>query len=231
MPARILFVLSSQQTLGDPGTVTGAWLEEVAAPYYIFKEAGCRITLASTKGGEAPIDPMSLDDPWLTDAGRAFQADATARAAVRNSLPLADADPDDYDAVYFVGGLGAVWDFPTDPNVGRLLGAMGEDKLIASVCHGGSALANGMDKAFAAGRRVTVISDAEDGLAGVDHIVPFLSETRLRELGAEVVVGEPFAPHVVEDGRLITGQNPQSSAELARVILTRLQASASAATA
>lgn len=231
MQANILFVLSSQQDLNEPGTVTGAWLEEIATPYYMLQDAGCAVTLASIKGGEAPIDPLSLEDPWLTDMGRTFQSDDAARAALRNSLPLAEANPSDFDAIYFVGGLAAVWDFPADPNVARLLGAMGSDKIIAAICHGGCALANGPEgKPFAAGRRLTVISDGEDKLAGVDMIVPFLSESRLRELGGKVVLGDPFTPFVVEDGNLLTGQNPQSSADLARLILAKLERKALSAT-
>lgn len=232
MPAKILFILSSQQNLGEPGAVTGAWLEEIATPYYILREAGCDVTLASIKGGEAPIDPLSLDAPWLSDAGRRFQSDQEARRAIRNSVPLSVADAADYDAVYFVGGLAAVWDFPNDPNVARLLGTIGEDKVVAAICHGGCALLNGAEgKPFGTGRRLTVISDAEDELAGVDKIVPFLSEARLRERGADVAVGEPFTSHVIEDGNLLTGQNPQSAADLARLMLARLSVAAPTRTA
>jgi putative intracellular protease/amidase len=224
MPANILFVLSSQADLGKPDTVTGVWLEELATPYYRLREAGSQVTLASIKGGAAPIDPMSANEPWLTPDGERFRADAVAQAAVKDTVQLSKVVADDFDGVYFVGGMAAVWDFPGDRDVARLLAEMsGQEKLVAAVCHGVCALLNEVDgRAFAHGRKLTVISDQEDTLAGVHTIVPFLSESRLREAGAEIAVGAPFASHVVSDGRVITGQNPASSAALSELMIAAL---------
>lgn len=224
--AKILFVLSSQADLGAPGTTTGSWLEELATPYYMLRDAGHDVMLTSIKGGEAPVDPMSCAEPWLTPAGQRFLADGDAQQALRNTPALGGVDAAEFDAVFFVGGAGTVWDFPTDAGIARLLGTMSEQhKLVGAVCHGVSALLNGPDaQPFALGHEITVISDQEDTLAGLDKVVPFLCEDRFRKAGVTVKVAEPFTSHVVEHGRLVTGQNPMSSEAVAQRLLDRLAA-------
>jgi putative intracellular protease/amidase len=225
MAKNIVFVLSSQSDLGAPGTVTGSWLEEIAAAYYVLVDAGCNVILASVKGGAAPVDPMSLTEPWLTQAGKRWLADEAAVRGLQTTVPLGKVNLSGVDAVYFVGGSGTVWDFPTDSGVARILAAMERDKkLVGAVCHGVCALLNGADgRPFAAGRTITSFSDQEDIMSGLDKVLPFLIETRFREKGVDVKVGEPFAPHVVTEPNLVTGQNPASSAGVARAMLEQLR--------
>jgi len=225
MARKIVFILSSQADLGSPGTVTGSWLEEIAAAYYVLIDAGHQVVFASVKGGVAPVDPVSLNEPWLTPAGKRFLADDAAQQALRTTEPLNRVSLASIDAVYFVGGAGTVWDFPTDAGVARILEAMERDKkLVGAVCHGVCALLNGpAGKPYAAGRTITSFSDQEDIMSGLDKVLPFLTEGRLREKGVDVKVGEPFAPHVVKERNLVTGQNPASAEGVARAMLEQLR--------
>ena len=210
--AEVLLVITSYDRLlnGDP---TGLWLEEFAVPYNRLRAAGHTIQVVSVAGGDVAVDPASKPDD--AQAGEWSQA----LEALRETASLADTSAEGFDAVYLPGGHGKVFDMPYNKQLQRLLQRMNErGALIASVCHGpgvfvGLRDANGAP--WIAGLRVCAFSDAEEGAVGGRPKVPFLLESRLRELGAEVNVAEPWQPYVVRDGRLITGQNPQSSGPVA----------------
>jgi putative intracellular protease/amidase len=225
---RVLLVLTSQEALGDGGAPTGSWMEELASSYFALKDAGFYVTLTSPKGGAAPVDPASLQAPWFTEAGQRFAHDHRAQIALAHTEPLSDIDPADYAAIYFIGGAGTVFDFAENREISRLLAhAAQQAKPVASVCHAGCALLNDVGGApFVRDRAVTVISDAEDALAGYDKLLPWMPEGRLRHAGADVQVGDPFEPNVVVDGDLITGQNPASAAPVASALVRLLDGSA-----
>ncbi|WP_412543585.1 type 1 glutamine amidotransferase domain-containing protein [Longispora sp. K20-0274] len=220
MTQRILMVLTSHDTLGASGRPTGFWLEELVAPLHAFREAGFDVELASPRGGRPPLDPGSADHdttsvPDLDD----LLADTTALATV---------DPKDYAAVFLVGGHGTMWDFPTDPDLARIVTAVHATGAVGAVCHGVAGLIGAMTADGAAlvrGRLVTGFSDAEEAMVGADAVVPFLLEKELTALGANVEVGAPFGSHVRRDGRLVTGQNPQSSAATAAALVEVLAGS------
>ena len=234
MAKDIVFVLTSHDALGDTGNKTGTWLEELAAAWYSLADNGHRLTLASIEPGRAPIDPASLEAPWLTDAGTRFLNDPAAAAALAATPGLANIDPTRFDAVYFVGGAGAAWDFPTDANVKSLIEAIDrKGGLISGVCHGVLAL-TGADAAdggpLVAGRRVTGISNVEEELTTFDKVVPVLPETRLRDLGGIYgKAAEPFGAHVEHDGRIITGQNPASAPLVADALMNAFEMADAAA--
>jgi putative intracellular protease/amidase len=225
---RILMVLTSRRELGDTGRPTGAWLEELAASYYVFRGASCEIDLASPQGGPAPLDPLSLEPPWLTASGERFLADERAMERVRQTLPLNAVGADDYAAIYLVGGAGSAWDFPADESLAALVGKLfGAGRTLAGVCHGVLGLTralNGEGRPLVAGRAVTGISNAEEIMTGFDQVVPVLPESRLTELGAQYSCAPPLEAHVVADGNVLTGQNPASAAPLARAVLAQLTA-------
>lgn len=220
---KILMVVSSKSTMGEGDSPTGAWLEELAAAYWVFRDAGHVVELASPQGGEAPLDPLSLEPEWLTAAGKRFQEDAAAGAALTDTLQLRAIEPGAFDAVYLVGGVATAWDFPGNLDLSRIVsGLFVQGKPVAGVCHGVLGLTDARDGAqqpIVAGRQVTGISNAEEVLTGFDQIVPVLPESRLRELGAIYRCAEPFAECVVVDGNLMTGQNPASAGPLAKAVL------------
>lgn len=235
MSDSVLFVLTSHAELGDTGQKTGTWLEELAAAYFVLVDAGHDVQLASVQGGAAPLDPASLDDPWLTDAGKRFQADAKASAALAATPRLADVSADGFDAIYYVGGAGAAWDFPVDADVRRLAEAIDRaGGVVSAVCHGvlGLTTARTADgKPLVAGRDVTAVSNKEEELTTFDKVVPVLPESRLVELGGLYgCASEPFGAHVAVDGNLVTGQNPASAPLVARAVADRLGTRAEAAT-
>jgi putative intracellular protease/amidase len=220
---RILIVLTSHSQLGSTGKKTGFWLEELAAPYLEFARAGAEVDLASPAGGAAPADPRSETDP--SEARRAFLADPTARAKLQSTLRLADVRAKEYDAIFVAGGHGTMWDLATDPATKRLLSeAASAGKVVAAVCHGPAALVgvevNGVP--LVKGRRVSAFTDAEERAAGLDTVVPFPLEGKLRELGARLEGGPLWAPFAVRDGTLVTGQNPASAVPVAREVLRAL---------
>ncbi|UWR23443.1 type 1 glutamine amidotransferase domain-containing protein [Sulfitobacter sp. S190] len=227
-PHHILVVLTSHDTLGHTGRKTGFWLEEFATPYYVFRDAGAAVTLASPAGGQPPIDPKSAAPEWQTDATRRFDADDAGRDALAHTLRLSDVDAGDYDAIFFPGGHGPMWDFPDNAALAGLIEAFdAEDKPIGAVCHGPVALV-GARKAdgtpLVAGRRVTGFTNGEEDAVGLRAVVPFLLEDRLRALGATVDNAADFSAHAITDGTLVTGQNPQSSEVGARAVLALLVA-------
>jgi putative intracellular protease/amidase len=234
MSFKLLFVLTSQARLGDSETGAGSWLEELAAPYYVLRDAGYAVEFASVSGGEAPIDPASLQAPWLTDAGRRLLDDVDAMAKLAKTPAIATVDPSAFDGMFMVGGAAVMWDFPSEPALGQLLSTFSASgRVFGGVCHGVGGLLNAhAAPALVKGRRLTCISNQEDAMAGFDKIVPLMPETPLREAGAQLsFAGEPFGEHAVRDGNLVTGQNPASAAACGRLLIEALQARRAAATA
>jgi putative intracellular protease/amidase len=225
-PHKILMVLTSHDALGDTGEKTGFWLEEFAAPYLAFKDAGVAITLASPKGGQPPVDPKSAQPEWQTDATRRFSGDAADVAALASTKVAKDVDASEHDAIFFPGGHGPMWDLATDTNVAALISDFAaQDKIISAVCHGPAALlgakaTNG--DPLVLGRKVAAFTNGEEAAVGLSNIVPFLLHDRLSALGAKIDAADDFAPYVVADGNLITGQNPASSEPVAFAVLAQL---------
>jgi len=223
----ILIVLSSIGQIPGTDRKTGSWYEEVAAPYYAFRDAGATVTLASPAGGAAPIDPASEDDGFQTDATRRFSADADAKAALAATVRLADIKAEDYAAVFYSGGLGPVFDLAQDETSTALIEAFnGADKPVAAVCHGVAALrqTKGADgQPLVSGRAVTGFSNSEEAAAHGTGLVPFLIEDEMKRLGGDYSSGADWHAHVVADRGLITGQNPASSDGAAHKLLEALK--------
>jgi putative intracellular protease/amidase len=219
----ILMVLTSHDELGDTGKKTGFWLEEFAAPYYVLKDAGHGIVLASPKGGQPPLDPKSDEPDAQTQATRRFKQNAEAQAQLARTETLASIDADAFDAVFYPGGHGPLWDLADDKTSRRIIEvALGAGRPVALVCHAPAVLKNAVaedGRPLVEGRRVTGFTNAEEEAVGLTDIVPFLLEDELKSLGAEFSEGGTFKPHVVRDGWLITGQNPQSSEATAEALL------------
>jgi putative intracellular protease/amidase len=224
-PKKILMIVTSHSTLGETGTPTGLWFEEVATPYLEFTRAGAEVDIASPLGGEAPIDPRSVKEPH--PAVERFKQDPAAMKKLKNTLPI-DAVQARYDAVFLAGGHGVMWDLPSSQALGALLSHQyGEGRLVAAVCHGpaglvGARKANG--EPLVAGHRVAGFSNEEERAIELDRVMPFLLETRLSELGARYERGAMWSAFVVRDGHLITGQNPASAGPVAREVLAVLGA-------
>jgi putative intracellular protease/amidase len=227
---KILMVLTSHDKLGDTGRKTGFWLEEFAAPYYVFKEAGAEITLASPKGGQPPLDPKSNEPNFQTDVTRRFMADPAAQKVLAHTVRLDSIRPQDFDTVFYPGGHGPMWDLAEDPISIRLLQAMiAAHKPIALVCHSSGALrhvmaANG--EPYVKGKHVTGFTNTEEEAVGLTKVVPFLVEDELRRLGGIYSKAGDWQPHVVTDGLLITGQSPASSGPAAKALLALLDKTA-----
>jgi len=223
---KILMVLTSHDALGDTGEKTGFWLEEFAAPFYVFKDAGAEVVLASPKGGQPPLDPKSDADNAQSEATKRFKADAAAVAALANTEVLAGVSDAGFDAVFYPGGHGPLWDLSQDPDSKRLIeGFAASNRPVGAVCHAPAVLRHtvgGDGKPLVAGKRVTGFSNSEEAAAGLTDIVPFLLEDMLSEKGGRFLKGDDWAPHVVVDGTLVTGQNPASSFEAATKLLTLL---------
>ncbi|MFP2956278.1 type 1 glutamine amidotransferase domain-containing protein [Myxococcus sp. 1LA] len=221
---KILLIVTSHSQFGDTGERTGFWLEELAAPYEQFVQAGAQVDIASPKGGAAPVDPRSEKES--TDTTRAFLADAKAAKKLANTLVLSDVK-DSYDAYFVVGGHGVMWDLATHAPLQQLLSkGFARGAVVSAVCHGPAALVGvkGADgKPLVNGKRVAGFSNAEEQAAKFDAIVPFALEPRLRELGARYESGPLWRSFTVTDGRLVTGQNPASSADTAREVLRVLR--------
>ncbi|WP_050469197.1 type 1 glutamine amidotransferase domain-containing protein [Herbaspirillum chlorophenolicum] len=221
---RLLMIVTSHATLGEGGRPTGVWFEELATPYYHFIDAGLDVRIASVTGGKVPIDPHSLAEAGKNPASvERFLADAGAMRQISEALPLDGLRADDYAAIFLPGGHGTMWDLPASEKLATLLAqAWSQGKVLAAVCHGpagltGVTLADG--SALVAGRRVSAFTNSEEEAAGLTEAVPFLLETRLRDLGARYESGADFAPFAVRDGKLVTGQNPASSEAVAQLVL------------
>lgn len=224
---KILFVLTSHDTLGDTGKKTGFWVEEFASPYYTLLDKGAHITLATPKGGAAPIDPSSATPDAATEATKRFNEDAEAKALIANTKVLADMNPDDFDAVFYPGGHGPLWDLANDKNSIALIEKFNsQNKPIAFVCHAPAALkgVKGTDKnPLVKGKKVTGFSNKEEAAVGLTEVVPLLVEDMLIENGAFYSNVDNWQPYVIQDGNLITGQNPASSELVAEKLLENLK--------
>jgi putative intracellular protease/amidase len=223
---KVLMVLTSHGTLGDTGKRTGFWLEEFAAPYYALKDAGADITLASPAGGQPPLDPKSDAPDAQTDATRRFKGDPAAQAALADTRALEAIRATDFDAVFYPGGHGPLWDLAEDARSIALIETMlAAEKPVALVCHAPGALRH-VKRADGApmvqGRSVTGFTNTEEAAAGLTEVVPFLVEDMLVQEGGRYSKAGDWQPHVVRDGLLITGQNPASSEPAARELLHQL---------
>ncbi|MBP0589508.1 type 1 glutamine amidotransferase domain-containing protein [Paraburkholderia sp. LEh10] len=223
---KILIVLTSHDQLGNTGRKTGFWLEELAAPYYVFKDAGVETVLVSPKGGQPPLDPKSNEPSFQTDLTRRFEADAEANAVLANTGKLADVTHDGFDSVFYPGGHGPMWDLAEDPHSIRLLESMvAAGKPVALVCHAPGALRHvkGPDGAYLVkGKKVTGFANSEEEGVGLTKVVPFLVEDELKAKGGIYSKGPDWESYVLEDGLLITGQNPASSGPGAKALLEKL---------
>lgn len=223
---KILMVMTSHDQLGDTGKKTGFWLEEFAAPYYIFKDAGAEIILASPKGGQPPLDPKSEDPDSQTESTVRFHSDPEAQNALANTQPLADVRQEDYDGVFYPGGHGPLWDLAEDRNsIGLIESFYAAGKPIAAVCHGPGVFRHARDadgNPLVSGKRVTGFTNSEEAAVQLTDVVPFLVEDTLQANGGLYSKADDWQSHVVTDGQLVTGQNPASSEESARALLTRL---------
>ncbi|MBS1301024.1 type 1 glutamine amidotransferase domain-containing protein [Loktanella sp. SALINAS62] len=221
---KILMVLTSHDQLGDTGKKTGFWLEEFAAPYYVFKDAGAEITLASPKGGQPPLDPSSDTDDAQTPATGRFKKDDDAQKALANTDVLSTVDASGFDAVFYPGGHGPLWDLSQDADSIKLIETVvASDRPLGAVCHAPAIFQNtkGTDgKSLVAGRKVTGFTNTEEEAVGLTDVVPFLVEDMLKANGGIYHKGDDWASYVVMDGKLVTGQNPASSEEAAEKLLT-----------
>ncbi|SED18710.1 type 1 glutamine amidotransferase domain-containing protein [Bradyrhizobium erythrophlei] len=224
---RILIVLTSHDRLGDTGKKTGFWFDEFATPYYIFRDAGIVLTLASPEGGLPPVDPRSEWPEAETAATIRFQRDAYAQAELANARMLSSISARDYDAAFYPGGHGPLWDLANDPHSIALIETMFcTGHPLALVCHGPGALryavaSNG--RPLVAGKSVTGFSNLEEAAIGLTDVVPFLVEDILKSNGGNYFRKEKWQPYAVSDGDLITGQNPASSEAVANALLDRLR--------
>ena len=223
---KILMILTSHDELGDTGKKTGFWLEEFAAPYYVFKDAGAEITLASPKGGQPPLDPSSDTEDAQTPATDRFKDDADAQQALARTEKLSTVDAADYDAVFYPGGHGPLWDLSQDADSIALIEAVTTAGTpLGAVCHAPAIFKNtkGTDgQPLVKGRTVTGFTNSEEAGVGLTDVVPFLVEDMLKANGGDYRKGDDWASFVVTDGKLVTGQNPASSEEAARKLLALL---------
>ncbi|WP_169544927.1 type 1 glutamine amidotransferase domain-containing protein [Sneathiella aquimaris] len=227
MSKKILVVLTSHDRLGDTGEKTGFWLEELAAPYYVFRDAGFELTLASPEGGQPPLDPKSDDPASQTEDTRRFQGDHEANEALANTKKISEVTSGDFDAVFYPGGHGPMFDLVSDANSIRLIEEFwATDKIVSAVCHAPIALANAKEKSgdyLVKNRKVTGFTNSEEAAVGLTGVVPQLLEDTLKDRGGDFHKSDDWAPFVVQDGNLITGQNPASSAEVATLVVKSLR--------
>jgi len=223
----ILIVLTSHSELGNTGLKTGFWVEEFAAPYYTLKDAGASITLASPKGGQPPIDPKSAEPANQTAATHRFDADTDLQELLAHTKKLTDVSAADYDAVFYPGGHGPLWDLTTDAKSIELIESFWKSKKpVAAVCHAPAVLLNVKGEngeAFVKGKKVTGFTNSEEEGVQLTNVVPFLVEDELIAKGGIYSKGEDWGSYVVQDGLLITGQNPGSSEEAAKQLLNLLK--------
>lgn len=224
---KVLIVLTSHSELGNTGEKTGFWIEEFAAPYYVLADAGVQLTIASPKGGQPPIDPKSAAPDAQTPATKRFNDDQKLKAILANTIKLDQVNQADYDAVFYPGGHGPLWDLANDPaSIALIEDFYGHNKEIAFVCHAPAALvkvktANG--EPLVKGKELTGFSNTEEEAVQLTGVVPFLLEDELKKLGGTYTKGADWGSYVKKDGLLITGQNPASSEAAAKLLLDTLK--------
>lgn len=232
MPTRtVLIVTTSHAELGKTGRRTDVWLEELAAPYYAFREAGVAVTVGSIKGREIPFDPRSTGEEQselpVPETSRRFLQDPNAMAAAKDSRSIDEFDTASFDAIYLPGGHGAMWDMPNSATLARMIASLFDaGKIVSAVCHGPAGLISaqrGDGRPLVEGKRLNSFTNSEEKALGLTNVVPFLLETRLRELGGRFESGPDWQPFAVRDGNLITGQNPMSAELLARRVIEALE--------
>jgi putative intracellular protease/amidase len=219
---KILMVLTSHDQLGNTGRTTGFWLEEFAAPYFVFRDAGVELTLASPKGGQPPVDPKSDLPENQTPAMARFKKDEIAQKALANTRRLADMKAEDFDTVFYVGGHGPMWDLAESPvSIALIESFYNSGKAVALVCHSPGTLRHVTYKGepLVKGKRVTGFTNGEEEDVQLTKVVPFLVEDELMRLGAIFEKVRNWQPHSIIDGRLVTGQNPASSTSAAQALL------------
>jgi putative intracellular protease/amidase len=223
---KILMVLTSHDQLGNTGKKTGFWLEEFAAPYYVFKDAGAEIILASPKGGQPPLDPSSDADDAQTEATKRFKGDPAAQKVLAHTTKLSKVSADGFDAIFYPGGHGPLWDLAEDTDSKTLIEAFAaSDRPIGAVCHAPAVFKHpkGTDgKPLVSGKKVTGFTNTEENAVGLTDVVPFLVQDMLTANGGTYQKGDDWASFVVTDGKLVTGQNPASSEEAAHKLLSLL---------
>ncbi|MEO6925162.1 MAG: type 1 glutamine amidotransferase domain-containing protein [Rhodanobacter sp.] len=223
---KILMVLTSHDQLGQTGQKTGFWLEEFAAPYYAFKDAGAEVTLATPRGGRPPLDPKSDDPSAQTEATRRFKDDESAQALLANTHKLQDVAKDDFDAVFYPGGHGPLWDLAENRDSIALIEAtLAAGKPVVAVCHAPGVLRHAKSAdghSVVHGKSVTGFTNTEEEAVGLTQVVPFLVEDMLKQNGGRYSKAGDWEPYVITDGLLITGQNPASSEPAAQALLKML---------
>lgn len=226
MNLNILMVLTSHDKMGDTDTKTGFWVEEFAAPYYAFVDAGVKVTLASPAGGQAPIDPTSTLADFQTDATKRFDNDGVAQDKVANTQPLAEINSADFDAVFFPGGHGPLWDLVNSTDsIALIENLLAQEKAVATVCHSTAVLLNvktASGEYVVKNKVVTGFTNSEEDAVGLTNIVPFLLEDELKNRGADYQNAQDWHAFAVQDGLIISGQNPASSELAAQKLLTHL---------
>ncbi len=224
---KVLFVLTSHDKLGDTGKKTGFWIEEFAAPYYTLADEGVTIDLASPKGGQPPIDPKSTEPDAQTPATKRFYEDEELQHKLSRTKKLSEVHAKDYDAVFYPGGHGPLWDLASDKDSIKLIEEFAsQQKPVAAVCHGPAVLAEAKTLSgdpLVKGKKVAGFTNSEEDAVQLTNIVPFLVEDRLKELGGQYSKADDWKPYVVTDGLLITGQNPASSEPAAEALLRMLR--------
>lgn len=231
---KIAIIATSHNLMGTEmdSEPTGVWLEELVAPYYTFVDQGIAVDVYSVQGKEIPIDPRSVNRKGENEQPvERYLDDEQLQQMFKHTRPISAINLDDYDGVFLPGGHGAVWDFSPNPVLGKLVAeTLSSGKIMASVCHGPAGLLDAYDdegQSLIRGRRLTGFSNSEEKASGFDHTVPYALETELKERGAEYVSGNNFEPFAVQDGNLITGQNPASSTRMAEVVVKALNLSSS----
>jgi len=222
----VLMVLTSHDQLGDTGKKTGFWLEELASPYYCLKDAGVQVTLASPRGGQPPLDPKSHEPDFQTDDTRRFDGDPEAQAELANTAKLSEMNVEDFDAVFYPGGHGPLWDLHNDKySVGLIEGFIAAGKPVATVCHAPAVLLKAKDKngdPLVKGKKVTGFSNSEEAAVELTDVVPYLLEDQLVDLGGVYQKGDDWSSLAIVDGLIITGQNPASSAAVAEALIKEI---------
>lgn len=223
----ILFVLTSNDEMGSTGHKTGFWIEEFAAPYYKLTDAGYNVTLASPKGGQPPIDPNSDTEDAATEATKRFDKDEETQKVLANTKKLSEVNQEDFDAVFYPGGHGLLWDLVGDKTSDKLIESFyANNKPVSFVCHAPAILKNINDKngdPIVKGKKVTGFTNGEEEAVELTDVVPFLIEDMLPEKGGNYSKKDDWAPYALEDGLLITGQNPASSSLVADLLMKKLK--------